>query len=399
VALIGRRPGAGIARRSFLTGGAAFAAGASATPALATFGDTPLGGTVEMAVVGPFTGDQANLGEQMTNGVRAAINDANQMRGPLDKAYTMRSFDDQNLLASGLQAADFACDDSAAVAVIGHLKGVITEQALHTYVNNKMAIICPASTYDRLTEHGYGNILRLPTKDSVEGRFAAQYARTTLKPTSVVVLVQDADYGAEVAAGFSEEMQGDKVKTSVISFAWDKPDFDVVTDKVLGMKPDLIFLSGITGDMGPILPKLRAASYTGPIYASQGFFDAATVAKYTTNAEGIVVSSSMPPLTLAPGAFRIKNDFERTYGPMTPVSAFSYAAAQIIIAIVRRANAQDRIAVLQQLSLNSAFETVVGEITFSNTGDPLNPNVYFYTVKNGAWRYVGSAQPSSFIVK
>jgi ABC-type branched-subunit amino acid transport system substrate-binding protein len=70
-----------------------------------------------------------------------------------------------------------------------------------------------------------------------------------------------------------------------------------------------------------------------------------------------------------------------------------------VIAIVRRTSAADRIAVQRSLSLGTPFDTVVGELQFGVQGDPQNVNVYFYKVVDGKWRYVGSALPSSFIVK
>lgn len=386
-------------RSRFIAGGAALAAGAGTlAPARAQFGDTPIYGTVTIGVVAPFTGDSMRFGEQMGNGVRAAIDDANQFRGPLDKAYVMRTFDDQNLLATGLVNAEFACDDPTVVAVIGHLSGRITEAAMQTYVNNKMSVICPVSTYDRLTAHGYGNLMRLTTKDSTEGHLAARYIVQTLKPATAITLYQDGDYGFDVAGGFQDEMLGSKIKSNAFGFPWQKPDFPTVVQKTLETKPDVIYLAGTTKDMGPVVPALRAAGYTGPLFASQGFFEAAT-AQLGDAAEGLTISSSMPPLTLAPGAFRIKNDFERRYGTLTPLSAFSYAAAQIVIAVVRRTGAADRLAVDRSLNTTSAFNTVVGSIAFQNDGDPIDPNVFFYTLKSGAWKYSTSAEPNSFIVK
>lgn len=193
-------------------------------------------------------------------------------------------------------------------------------------------------------------------------------------------------------------MEGAKVKTTALSFSWNKPDFPTVVANTMAAKPDVIYLAGITKDMGPVIPKLRAAGYTGPLFASQGFFDPATAA-LGDGVDGLVISSPMPPLALAPGAFRIKNDFERRYGAMTPLSAFSYAAAQILIAVIRRTGASDRLAVDRSLNSSSAFNTVVGAISFDNAGDPVNPNVYFYTLKGGNWKYTTSAVPSSFIVK
>jgi branched-chain amino acid transport system substrate-binding protein len=387
-------------RRTFLAGGAALAASAAtAAPAFAQAGDAPLGGTVTIGVVAPFTGDEIKLGEQIGNGVRAAVDDANLLRGTLDKAYLMKTFDDQNLLATGLVNAEFACDDPQVIAVIGHLSGRITDACLQTYNNNKMPVLCPAATYDRLTAHGYGNIVRLTTKDSTEGRLAAAYVNKTVKPTSAVVLYQDGDYGAEVASGFVDQMGGAKIPCTAFGFSWDKPEWDTVIKNVMAKNPDVVFLAGITKDMGPIVPHLAVVGYKGALFASQGFFDAATIGTYGTAVEGLVISSSTPPLQLAPGAFRIKGDFERRYGAFTPLSAFSYAAAQIVIAIVRRTSASDRIAVQRALNIGTPFDTVVGEMQFQNDGDPQNPNVYFYKVAGGKWKYVASAVPTSYIAK
>jgi branched-chain amino acid transport system substrate-binding protein len=393
-------PVSAIARRTFLATGAAVAVGAATgNAALAQAGDTPLGGTVTIGVVAPFSGDAIKLGEQIGNGVRAAVDDANLIRGTLDKAYLMKTFDDQNLLATGLVNAEFACDDPQVIAVIGHLSGRITDAALRTYNNNKMTVICPASSYDPLTQHGYSNILRLTAKDSTEGRLAAGFVISKEKPKNVVVLYQDGDYGADVAQGFQDRMGAAKIQSTALGFSWDKPAWDTVSKAVMAKNPDVVFLAGITKDMGPIVPHLAVLGFKGPYYGSQGFFDSTTISTYGDAVEGLVVSSSMPPLALAPGAFRIKNDFEHKYGLFTPLSAFSYAAAQIVIAVVRRTSAVDRIAVQRALSIGTPFDTVVGEMQFQDDGDPQNANVYFYTVANGKWKYLASALPSSFIVK
>ena len=387
-------------RKGFLcTAGAAGAITAFPAIVKASPYNPPISGLATIGVMAPFTGDDIKLGEQIANGVRAATDDANKLRGPLDRAYAMRTFDDQNLLATGIQEAGFANDDSTIFAVVGHLSGRITEAAMDAYSRAGMPVVCPVSTYERLTQHGYNDLLRLTTKDSMEGELGARYIAAQVKPASVVTLTQDGDYGADVAQGFVAELGATKIKSTALLFPWEKPKFADVAKEALSKNPDVIYLAGITKDMGPIVPLLRAGGFTGPLFASQGFFDATTIAKYGKDVEGLTISTSMPPLQIAPGAFRIRNDFERVYGPMTPLATFGYAAAQIIISIVRRTNAQDRVAVLRAFNAEPTFDTVAGEFQFTNAGDPLNPQSYFYTVRNGAWKYVGSALPSSFVVK
>jgi branched-chain amino acid transport system substrate-binding protein len=387
-------------RSDFLGGAAALGAASLAAPAAAAgnYGDLPIAGTVTIGVAAPFTGDAVKLGEQLGNGVRAAIDDTNQLRGTLDKAFQMRTFDDQNLLATGIQSAEFACDDATIVCVIGHLSGKITNAALSTYVNNGMPVIVPTTTYDPITSHGYGSVLRLSTKDSTEGRLAARNAEL-LKATNAVVLYQDGDYGLDVAAGFHNQMLADKIPSKALLFSWSTPNFADVAKTALVSKPDIIYMAGLVKDMGGMIPALHDAGYTGLLYASQGFFDPLTISKYGTAVEGLVISSSMPPLQLAPSDFRVRNNFQNKYGTMTNLSTFAYAAAQIVIAGVHRTGATDRIGLARALSYATPFDTVLGSLTFQNDGDPSNPNIYFYTVKDGAWSYLHASHKTEFILK
>jgi len=387
------------ARRAFLGG---LAAGVASTASAARAITPSLGigatGTVTLGVVAPFSGDEIKLGEQVGNGVRAAVDDANRQRGGLDRLFIVRTFDDQDLLADGIQNAGFAVQDESILCVIGHLSGRITDLALQTYAQSRMPVVVPASTYDRITTHGYGNVVRLPTKDSTEGVLAARYVNAAVQPKVALALTQDGDYGFDVAAGFKNQMTNDKVQSDIRVFAWDKPNFAGVAKETLALKPDALYLAGIVQDMGPLLHELRAAGYTGPIFASQGFYDPSTISKYGADANGLIVSASMPPLQIAPTIFRIKSDFEQRYGTFTFLSAFSYAAAQIAMAAISLTAARDREPVARTLTAR-VFNTVVGPLQFGPNGDALDPNVYFYTVRDGKWAYLKASHPGSFILK
>ena len=87
-----------IPRRTFLGGAAALGAVAAARPAAAIPPvQTPYAATATIGVCGPFSGDDIRIGEDIGNGVRQACDDANRMRGSLDKIYQMQTFDDQEL--------------------------------------------------------------------------------------------------------------------------------------------------------------------------------------------------------------------------------------------------------------------------------------------------------------
>jgi branched-chain amino acid transport system substrate-binding protein len=383
-------------RRAFLGAAAAFGSLPALPAAAQIYGQNAFSiSTIGVAV--PQTGEQAPQGTQLINGVKAAIDDTNRLRTQLERAFTFRTFDDASVLASGLVNVQFAANDQSVICMIGHLSGRITFGTLSAYANTQMPLIIPVSSLDSLTERGYGNIVRLATKDDIEGRLSAINVRTTAKPTKVVSVFLDGDYGYGVANGFDVQMRNDKVPTDTLRFSYQKPDFAAIATQVMAGKPDTVFLSGLATQLGPAVPALRAAGYSGPLFAPQGFFDRATAA-IGAGVEGIIVSSSMPPLALSPAAYRTVNDFESRYGPMTPIAAFGYSAAQIAMEAARRGASQGRAGVLRVLQLPS-YTTLVGPFQFNLNGDPNDPNVYFYTLRDGKWTYLHAAHPSSFLVK
>jgi branched-chain amino acid transport system substrate-binding protein len=389
-------------RRGFLIGSTASAAAAlQAHPALAAFSTPPpFAPTITLGVVGPMTGDERDLGLQLADGAQQAVNEGNQFRGSLDPYFTLRTFDDQNLLAQAIITAQFAVDDPSVLCVIGHLSGRTTEAALQTYTNASMPVIIPASTYEKLTAHGYSGILRLNTKDSTEGQLAAAYFLRELHPTSVAVLYQDGDYGFDVAHGFTDQMHADKIPCALIKCNWEKPRFDTIAAQTLAANPTLIYLAGSVTDMGSVIGTLRAAKYTGRFAASQGFFSAVTTDKYAPGTEGLIVSSSIPPFRLAPSDLRIIQDFQQNYGSFTPLSALGYAGTQIAMSAIRRTGSRNRAALWRALQNPTAtYNTVIGSLSFLSNGDQVQPNMYFYEVKDGKWSYVRSAHPSDFLVQ
>jgi branched-chain amino acid transport system substrate-binding protein len=387
-------------RRSFLAGAAALAASPSralAAPAI----PPPYATYTTFGVCAPFTGDHTKLGEQIANGVRQACDDANQLRGSLDRIFNMKTFDDQDLLAAGMVTAGFACDDPTVICVIGHLSGHITEAAAKIYANRGMALIVPASTFDRITADALPNVLRLPTKDLTEGRLDGKYVSTTWKPARTSVCYQDGDYGFDVAEGFSQQMDADKIAVTAVEFSYDKPNFADAAAKALASKPDAVYLAGNVEDMGLLLRNLREAGFAGHIMASQGFFKPDTLSKYPASLDKLMVSTPLPPLELAPTVYRVRTDFEARYGPgsFSYLAAFGYAATQIAIAAVRRAGSNDRLALMRQLQLPAPYDTVVGSYQFLPDGDPVEPNVYFYSVRDGKFRYETAAVPSTFLAR
>ena len=379
-------------RAEFLAGAGALA-GAAQVAQISPY--TP---TLRFAVVCPQSGADARIGRQLIAGVRAAADELNRERTSLERVLIFDTFDDHNTPADATVQASFATGNAETIAVIGHLSAGATLVTEPSYANAQIPLIVPTVTDDRITARGYRNVFRLPTKDSDEGSLIAAYVISTGSKAPHVAL-QDGDYGTDVAGGFVRRAGSLHVDASATAFSIERPDFAKAADAILSHTPDCIILAGNVADMGPLLHVLRAKGFTGRFVGSQGFFDAQTVKEYAKDAQGLVVSSSVPYYPLAPTALRDVQFYEAQYGALTPVAAYGYAAVQLIRNAARRTGASNRLSLLRALLSGGVYDTVTGSYTFGPRGDVLDPNCYFYRVNDGKFTYERQGHPSGFMLK
>jgi ABC-type branched-subunit amino acid transport system substrate-binding protein len=383
--------------RFIALGAAAVAAGAARPVHAQLIPGSQYARQIFIGVCAPLSGDQADLGTQIVNGARQAVYEANRTIGQLDQSFGLRSFDDRNAILGGITTAQFASDDPTIIATVGHLSESVTLAALPQYANGKMPLIVPASSADSITSRGYRNVFRLPTKDTTEGQLFARYLESKARPKHVVAITQDGDYGRDVAQGFSSQLGVDKIQVDTLVMRAAVPDVSGTAKKIAASGADYVFLAGNTSSMGPLLPALRGAGYTGAFGASQGFYNSESIQKYAGELANALVSTSAPPLERVVAVNTDLSDLRASYGEVTPLSAFGFAAAQLAMNAVRRTGAVDRLSLFHALQNGGSYETLVGTFSFGFSGDPIDPNLYFYTIAGGSFKYNGASHSSSFL--
>lgn len=348
-----------------------------------------------LAAVGPETGSLVPLQQQIQNGIRGAIDDANSERGTLDRLVDVHLYDDLGNSNMARVAASSAVSDIGVMATIGHLGTACTLAALETYAQAQMPLLVPISTADEITRHGYTNIFRLATRDSLEGRYFAQHLIDKFAPGTVGIVCPSDGYGVNVATAFAGAMRGKNrvVVECMIPPIADAAQVEKTLAPLIKAKPDLIFFAGTTEMLATGVRLVRARVPGARLTASQGFFELGTITALGPVAEGLMVSSSMPQFGKNAAASMKIQVYGETYGQLTPMAAFAYAAAQIAIAAVRRTEAVSRSPVVQNISRGGTYTTIVGDFRFDAFGDPADPNLYYYVVKNGTWAAAGSKRP------
>lgn len=393
-------------RRHFIAGAGAAAAAGALAPARAQVPPGPQPITpypqpflqqISIGVNVTLSGDLQKYGQEVVKGVQAAVDEQNRFNAPISHVWGLRTFDDRNDSAQAMANVSVAGSDSTVVGMIGNLTGPMTLAALSRYANQSFAVIVPTVTADAVTGRGYHNVYRLPTKDSTAGRL---FANTVLEKRGepVLAIALDSDYGYDVASGFVQQARSNGHPADVLLFPAGKTDPAQAARTVLDRSPGFVFLCGKTGQLGPIAEALRLGGYTGDFGASDGFYNTETIANYARTLDGAMVASSMPPLDRIPTSVQLVTDFEREVTQVTAFSAYSYAAAQLIIAASQRGNSTTRTQLLLSLQEGGMFTTLVGQFSFNISGDPLIPNIYLYTITKDGFKYARPAIHNGFVL-
>src|SRR5438105_12565509 len=162
---------------------------------------TAMAQDIAIAVVGPITGSNAALGEQMTRGAKMAVADINAKGGVLGKQLD-------------LLIADDACDPKQAVAaandvvgrkvvfVAGHYCSSSSIPASAVYNEAGVLQMTPASTNPALTDDaakkGWNNIFRACGRDDAQGAVAGKYLADHYKGKHVRIAHEKLSHGRAI---------------------------------------------------------------------------------------------------------------------------------------------------------------------------------------------------------
>ncbi|MBV8461195.1 MAG: branched-chain amino acid ABC transporter substrate-binding protein [Candidatus Eremiobacteraeota bacterium] len=362
----------------------------------------PYAKQVQIAVVAPLSGPLRQMGWDLSAGVQAAIDDANQARGLTDFAWSMTSFDDQGDPGIAEQQAQFVLVDTKNAIVIGHLGGQETFLALHVYHEAGIPIIIPTASLGALTQQGYSDVFRVCAPDTMEGALAARYAERNLKPAKVGVIWEQNDYGNDTATSFSNYAASGSngFKTTDYTIDVDLKDLKAMVAKIAADQPDLLYVTGRGDLMAQVIEAVRKAGVTAQVIGTSTFYSDSllTDKAFKTAADGMIVGTCVPPVQFIPSAQQFQTRFQQKNGRLSAYALFGYVAAQIAIDAAVQGRSADKNSLIRQLDAG-VFPTVIGQISFRANGDPSEPNLYFYKVESGTFKYIGSALPNPAVLR
>jgi branched-chain amino acid transport system substrate-binding protein len=356
--------------------------------------------TIQIAWIGPLTGDVAQLGQGYLNGVKMAFDEWNDKGGVLGKKFVVVAEDDACDPKQASTVAQKVADDSKNVVLIGHMCSgtTLAGAPIHNKVNLPMVTL---SSNPKITLQGWKNVFRPIANDNIQGKAGVAYAMRKLKAKKFALLNDKQAFGqgvTEVAKATIEKGGG-----SVTSYGGVEPkdvDYSAVLTKIIKTEnPDaIVYCTNFNTSAGLLVKQVRGLGYKKPVVGCDGYYDpgmpkaAGAAGDKKSDAEAVYFTFQTPPYA-GPGApekvkaFAAKFKAKYKSDP-AGYDIYGYDFANIVASAIQKAGSTDKDKIIDVLHKSAVPGLLIPEYKFDEHGDVVNGPLYIYTVEKGTFQLV-----------
>jgi branched-chain amino acid transport system substrate-binding protein len=349
--------------------------------------DGDSGQPIEVATVGPLTGQYASFGQQLEQGGAAAVADLNAQGGVLGRQLVFSAEDD-------------ACDPKQAVAVanslaskevpivIGHFCSGSSIPASNVYAEEGIVQISPASTNPQFTERGLDNVFRTCGRDDAQGLIAGVYLAESHGSDRIAIVHDKTAYGKGLADETRAALNAQGV-TEVLYEAYTagEKDYSTLVSKLKLEQIDVLYVGGYHSEAGLIVRQMRDQGLDTQLISGDALVSQEYWAITGDAGEGTRMTFSPDPRNNPEAADVVKRFREELNYEPEGYTLYTYAAIQAWAQAAESAGSLEPDAIKAALK-GGTFETVLGTLSFDEKGDIEGPSYVFYEWSNGDYREV-----------
>ena len=346
------------------------------------------GGTLNLAVMGPTTGDYANYGTDWENAVNLAVDEVNS--GDECGGYTVEtsSYDDQADPQQGVSAANQLVAEEP-FALIGPIFSSVTIPVSEVTERARIPSF-NASSATEVTDRGLNYVFRMAFRDDQAGAFDAQTALEIIGAQTAVAMHDNTAFAKGLATEFAaafEEGGGDVLSTEVINPG--ESDYTAVLSGVQRQNPDLVYYSGYFAEGGLLVKQGKELGLeqegpgTGWLFGNSNF-DPSFPKIAGDAAEGVLLGT-WPSPAVDPAMAEYADAYEEAYNAEPgALGHWGYDAVKLICAAITEMGNADTEELADMLHAGEfSYTGVSGPIEYDEKGDRQFPPLAVLTVENG----------------
>jgi branched-chain amino acid transport system substrate-binding protein len=342
------------------------------------------GTPVKIAVLGPFTGPAASIGQEQLNWAKLAVADFNEANG---WDVELVEGDTQLDPAIAVTVAESVIADPAIYGVVGPAGSQEVEATAQMFADAGLVHISGSATRPSLTQSGWNTFFRTVPTDAVQGPTDATFMFEDLGATQLFIIDDQTSYSvglADEAEATFTELGGTTVGRE--SVTQEDTDFSALVTRIGGSGAEVVFFPGQIASQGAQLARqLQEQGVEVTLMGADGFFSPADFIDGAAGATcGAYVSAFAPDIHDLESSADVVARYSEQYGEFGTFGPPTYAATMAVLEAIQRASAADitRQSVRDQVAnTNVELSVMGGPLAFDENGDVLNASFYIFQVQ------------------
>nr|VFK59922.1 MAG: branched-chain amino acid transport system substrate-binding protein [Candidatus Kentron sp. TC] len=337
---------------------------------------------VVLGAVLPLTGEVASWGEDSSDGIQLAIEQANEMQDAYHFSVVFE--DSKGSPADAVAGIRKLIAVDKVVGIIGDNVSGPTVAMVPFADRAQIPLISPSASSPKLS--GMSRyFFRVYPSDTAEGSVMGETAANRLSLERVAILYVNNDFGTGLRDIFSSRFgELDGTISRAMGYNQDETDFRPYLTRLLDDEPQGIYLAGYYKDGGAILKQARELGIKAVFMGSTTHEDPELLKIAKDAAEGFIYpfSTGYDENNTAAAVTGFRSAFEKMYSKNPGlVAALGYDCARLLIEAVESIGL-DSEKIRDYLAGVKEYQGASGEISFDLNGDVHKP-VILKTVNNG----------------
>jgi len=342
--------------------------------------------TVKIGVAQPLSGPLKELGQDMVDGTKMAIDDINKeglkIDGKLVKLELVTA-DDKADAEAGKAAAKTLLD-AGVIAVIGHLNSGVSIAAAPLYAE-KMVPQLAISTNPKYTKLGLPTTFRLVANDDLQSKAMGSIANSLPGEHAYAVVDDNTPYGKGLADTAAAQLKGKNI--AIRTSLDDKTtDFKALVAQLVEKKVDVFVTTLSDFQVVALADQMVAAGMKNMQIIGSDTIKTEGMLKVNPAVGTIYATSPIIGATEFTGGKPFLEKF-RTLYKHEPIYAahYAYDAVWVLSAAIKQAKSVSGDKLVPALKNVDALAPVTSSMRFSEDGEQRYGSVSVYQLNRGNW--------------
>jgi branched-chain amino acid transport system substrate-binding protein len=340
--------------------------------------DSDSEGVIKIGVIQPFSGPNAQAGEETYKGNELAVEKINANGGVLGKKIKLIKADATNAQEAISEAERLITKEKVDILTGTYVSGVAYPA---TQIANKYGVLYweTNASAPNITQQGFNNVIRIGQYGVPMATVAVNSIKDVVAPAlgksltdlKVVIVHEQSIYGTSI--GEIEEAELKKLGAKVKRIPYDAASADLssVVNLSKNENPDIWLRTGYVNDGALLFKQARDIGWKPPVIMGQADDNAYLLEALGSEGMEGILSISYPSYDMnekyAPGIKDYLDSYRNKYGsePKIPQTLVSYGGTQILIDLIEEAKSTNadkirEVALKMDIKIGGTYPTGYG---------------------------------------